>query len=101
MEIRILAEAESEILHAQDWYELKRAGLGFDFELCLEAAFQNILTFPEASPVWYRNTRRILLARFPYGVFNTIKDSTIFVVALFHLKRRPATLKKSVCNRVS
>jgi toxin ParE1/3/4 len=94
-----LPEAESDILAAHDWYEAKRAGLGADFELCLEAALERILEFPEASPIWYRNTRRVILAHFPYGVFYVCKEDIIFVVAVFHLKRHHVSLRRFAKRR--
>jgi plasmid stabilization system protein ParE len=99
LKVFLLSEAESDILAAHDWYETKRAGLGADFELCLEAALGRILEFPEASPIWYRNSRRMILAHFPYGVFYVCKDDAIFVVAVFHLKRRPISLRSFVKRR--
>jgi plasmid stabilization system protein ParE len=100
LKISLLSEAESDILTAHDWYETKRAGLGADFELCLEAALERLLEFPEASPIWYRDTRRIILAHFPYGVFYICKEDTIFIVAVFHLKRNQVSLKRFAKRRI-
>ena len=99
LKLLLLSEAESDILQAHDWYEAKRAGLGADFELCLEAAFERILEFPEAAPIWYRNTRYAILAHFPYGVFYVYQDETVFVVSVFHLRRNQVSLKKFVKKR--
>jgi hypothetical protein len=73
MIIEILEEAEDDIINAHDWYESKRRGLGADFERCIEKALERISSMPEAFPVWYRNTRRLILSRFPYGIFFRIQ----------------------------
>ena len=99
LKFSLLSEAESDILAAHDWYEARRSGLGAAFELCLEAAFERIAEFPEAQPIWYRNARRVILAHFPYGVFYVCKEDTIFVVAVFHFKRNPVSLKRFVKRR--
>jgi toxin ParE1/3/4 len=99
LNISLLSEAESDILAAHDWYEAKRSGLGADFELCLEAALERILGFPEASPIWYRNIRHVILAHFPYGVFYVITGDMIFVIAVFHLKRNQISLRRFVRRR--
>jgi len=67
MTLELLDEARNDIIAAHDWYESKRDGLGADFELCIEEAFARIAADPQAWAVWYRKTRRLVLARFPHG----------------------------------
>jgi len=89
VQIVFLSEAEKDILDAHDWYESKRAGVGANFELCIEAALDNILLFPESSPKRFRNTRVAIVHHFPYGIYYTISGDIIFVVGVFHFKRDP------------
>ena len=96
MQIVILEQAGEEILVAHDWYENRRRGLGFDFELCLEATLDKIILFPESYPIHYHPTRRALVPHFPYGVFFTFSKETVFIIAVFHLKRNPKTLKNTI-----
>lgn len=98
MEIVILEEANKEILVAHDWYESRRKGLGFDFELCLEATLDKISRFPESYQIHYRVTRRALVPHFPYGVYFTISKETVYVIAIVHVKRNPKILKKAISN---
>ncbi len=65
MIIKILEEAETDIINAHDYYESKRDGLGADFELCVEEALSRISYMPESFPIWHRGTRRLVLIRFP------------------------------------
>ena len=69
MKIEILVDVEKEIIKAHDWYESKRKGLGAEFELCIEEALERIASMPNAFPTWSGNTHRIILSRFPYGIF--------------------------------
>jgi plasmid stabilization system protein ParE len=39
--------------------------------------------------VTYRNTRRVLLPKFPYGLYYRILDETVLVVGCIHAKRHP------------
>lgn len=77
--IIIRPEAERDIENAFIRYEEKRAGLGADFLLCVEAGLAKIQRHPEMYPVVHKNIRRILIQRFPYGIFY-LKDQTAVVV---------------------
>lgn len=99
MILEILDEARNDIVSAHDWYESKRDGLGADFELCLEEAFGRICAAPETYPVWYRNTRRLVLARFPYGIFFRADRGIVLIVGVFHLKRNPGWVRSGIRKR--
>ena len=47
---------------------------------------------PLRYPVVHRNIRRALVRRFPYGVFYTLIEDEVLVVACFHSKRNPSLL---------
>lgn len=42
----------------------------------------------------YRELRRALTRRFPYGVFYIVEETKIIVFAVFHAKRDPALWKE-------
>jgi len=67
--------------------------LGDDFLLCLEEAFSKIKRSPEAYPVIYKDVHRILIRRFPYGIFYLIEQDKIVIVAVFHCMRDPKRWK--------
>ncbi len=91
MSVQILfrREAEADLHDAYDWYETQSQGLGEDFLLCVEAAINQVKRNPKAFQTVYRKVRRALLRRFPYGIFYTVSEQTIVVVAVFHAKRDP------------
>ncbi len=62
-------EAEAEMEHAYQWYEERREGLGADFLLCVEESLDKIRRDPELYPAVHENVRRVLIRRFPFGVF--------------------------------
>lgn len=51
---------------------------------CMKRAIEE----PEPYPLLYRNTRRALSRRFPFGVFYRVEES-IVVVAVMHASRDP------------
>ena len=82
--------AEDEVRDAYDWYEQRRAGLGGEFLACVEDALDRIARMPEAPASVHRDVRRVLLRRFPHGVFYVVEGDTVVVLAVFH-GRRDAT----------
>ncbi len=86
---RVAAAADLE--DAYRWYERQRKGLGEDFLSAVQVAIETVGSNPKAHPVLHRDTRRILLRRFPYGLYYRVLDAEIVVVACFHAKRDPKT----------
>ncbi len=62
-------EAEAELAAAYAWYESRLLGLGDAFLACVEGAFEQARAAPRSWPVIHGSVRRILVRRFPYGVF--------------------------------
>jgi len=81
--------AAADIEAAYGWYEEQRPGLGEDFLGAVEKAMQSIAEYPDAYPVVHRGTRRILLDRFPYGLYYRIAGDHLIVVACMHAARHP------------
>lgn len=86
---RVAAAADLE--EAYRWYERQRGGLGEEFLSAVQVALETITDNPEAYSALHRDTRRILLRRFPYGLYYRVLDGEIVVVACFHAKRDPKT----------
>jgi toxin ParE1/3/4 len=82
-------EAEEDINDAYRWYESQRIGLGAEFIECVETVFTAINKAPEIHGKIYGNIRRILVRRFPYGVFYIFKHGRIAILAVMHAKRHP------------
>jgi plasmid stabilization system protein ParE len=85
-------QAETDVRQAREWYESKRLGLGRDFLDGVQGVIAGLAKRPLRYPVVYRNVRRALLRRFPYGVFYSVTEAEVFVVACFHSKRNPSVL---------
>ena len=91
-------EAEDDLKEAFSWYQNKRAGLGYDFLLQVDAGINLINRNPEIHPVEYRGTRKHLIKRFPYKIIYFIEEKKILVIALLHGKRSPDLIKKRIDN---
>lgn len=79
--------AAADVEEAYRWYEDQREGLGEEFLTAVGAGLETIAALPLVAPVVHRDTRRLLLRRFPYGVFYRLVKDEIVVVGCLHAKR--------------
>ena len=83
--------AEADVEEAFDWYESQRPGLGPRFRHAVDIAVAAVERNPEAYAVVHRDTRRVLLPKFPYGLYYREIGEAVVVVACIHAKRHPKT----------
>ncbi|MEO8567699.1 MAG: hypothetical protein ABI419_01140 [Ginsengibacter sp.] len=76
------------------WYESERSGLGWDFFIHFEEAKERVLANPNAYQIIIPGVRRILIRKFPYKIFYTISENSIFLIGLIHAKRSNAFIRK-------
>ena len=94
MNVITLEAADEELHEAKEYYELQRQGLGLEFVEAFEEAMGRIVAFPEAWGLIADKVRCCIFKRFEYGVIYVVRDETIFVLAVMHLKRRPGYWKR-------
>jgi toxin ParE1/3/4 len=87
--VLIRPAAAADVEEAYWWYESQRPGLGAEFRAAFRDAVNSITENPDRYPVVYRRTRRVLLKRFPYGVYYREYTEAIIVVACIHGRRDP------------
>jgi plasmid stabilization system protein ParE len=94
--IRASKPASQELAEAVRWYEIRRAGLGGEFFDAVTHALALIEAQPEIGTPLRPDlgVRRLLLARFPFQVVYRLRPSEIVVIAIAHLRRRPAYWKR-------
>jgi plasmid stabilization system protein ParE len=81
--------AEADVEDAFHWYERQRPGLGTAFRHAVDIAVAALEANPDAYAVLHRNTRRVLLPRFPYGLYYRVVGDQPVVVGCIHAKRHP------------
>ena len=85
--ISIQPEAEFDFEEAFKWYEEKSRGLGSEFIPAFDASLSAIQRSLFVCRIVYREIRRKLMRRFPYGIFYVFESETIYIIAYFHVKR--------------
>jgi len=89
-------EAESEFVHAIEYYEECEEGLGYDFAVEVYIAVQRILANPKAWQFIEEGIRRSLVNRFPYGVLYAEDNNEIHIVAVMNLHKEPGYWKHRI-----
>jgi len=86
-------EARTDLLDAFQWYQGKQAGLGYDFKLCVDDALLKLKTHPTFYKKIHRDIRRVLIKKFPFGIFYIVKDNRVIILAALHARRNPLKWK--------
>lgn len=91
MKLVVSREAEEELAEAAEWYERKRAGLGVELVMVVDAALESIARDPFTSAPWRsdRTYRMKVLDRFPFLIFFEVEPNRILIHAIAHARRRP------------
>jgi len=87
VKIYLRPAAAGDVEAAVRWYEERRTGLGDVFLEVVDLTLARLRENPRPAPVVHRDTRRVLLPRFPYVLFYRLIGDGIVVVGCFHACR--------------
>ena len=93
LSVVILEIAASEIREAARWYQAQRYGLGGEFSRAAQACVEAIARNPNAYPTVVGPIRKALVRKFPYAIYYTSVEQTIFIIACYHGRRDPTSLQ--------
>ena len=80
------------LLEAYIWYDEHKAGLGAEFDNEFYARLSQIEREPSIGPIVFKDFRRVILQRFPYGLYYRVLDENIIVYSCLHLKQSPDSI---------
>ena len=89
MEIIYASGVLEEVAESAKYYEHEVEGLGKAFLQKVRDAVDDIKENPRMFRIIHHPYRRHLLPRFPFAVIYRLENSTIYILAVMHLKRRP------------
>ena len=92
----IRPEARADLLDAFHWHQDRRAGLGYDFKLCVDEVISKIQRNPLIHKVIKDGIRLSVTRRFPYGVFYIVENKRIIFLAVLHSRQDPAKWQKRI-----
>ena len=82
--------ARQEYDAAVDFYEARQAGLGARFATRVNEVLTRIGQSPKMHAVVRGNTRKAVVAKFPYCVYYRELADRVEVISVFHTSRDPA-----------
>ena len=85
-------QAADDASEVQAWYESRRAGLGHEFGLAIEALIGRVATNPFMFRRVHGETRRAVLSRFPYAIYFRPEGDQLVVLAI-HGRQHPSRWK--------
>ena len=93
-ELVLLLSADLDIQQAYDYYEDYQEGRGAVFMRHLDAAFGQLRRFPESGPRFHLSYRRLLVPRFPYGIFYTVEARGVIVSGVMDTRQDPKAIRR-------
>jgi hypothetical protein len=94
MRVQILDQASEDLIEGFYFYEDQKAGLGSYFLASLYADIESLHFYGGVHRQTYKGYHRLLSKRFPFAVFYTIVDDTVFIYAIVDCRRNPAWIRK-------
>ena len=91
-ELVFLLSADRDIQSAYEYYEDCQEGRGALFLRHLDAAFEQLRLFSESGPVVHGSYRRLLVPRFPYGIFYTLETRGVIVSGVMDNRQNPEAI---------
>lgn len=92
MKIRILHEAELDLLEGYSFYEMQAEGLGSYFLDSLYADIESLVLYANSHEIHF-GYHRLLARRFPYAIFYRVNAEVIEVWAVLDCRQDPARMK--------
>jgi hypothetical protein len=83
------ARAATAYANQSQWYGFQRTGLGAEFELCVDASIQQIQRHNGIGTLITKSVRRVLVKRFPFGVYYRNHKDHIEIIGLRHFRMKP------------
>ena len=94
--IIILPFAEEDIRDSVKYYSENEKNLDKQFLKIIDQAFRLISENPQTFPEVKLNIRKFVVKNFPFNIFYTFEKDSIFILAVFHMKRDPKKWKKRI-----
>lgn len=86
LRVDLLSEADADLQDYFNRFEDYRGGFGVEFMTAVDAHLARIATFPAIAPFYFETVRRLVMHRFPYGIFYEHHPTRIVVVAILDLR---------------
>ncbi len=87
MRLVVEPQAQADIDNTVSWYDSQDFGVGSAFLSELKSLLKRIADKPKRNPFYKPGLRRAKTKSFPYTVFYSQRDETVFIHAVMHHRR--------------
>jgi len=94
MEVVLLLAAERDLQEAYSWVGEQRQGREQFFLPDVELWLEHLKRFPLVGRVYRGRYRRLLISRYPFGIFYVVESDRIVVHAILDLRQDPEKIQK-------
>jgi hypothetical protein len=94
MIIEILDQAELDLIEGFQFYESQNVGLGSYFLTNLYSDIESLRLYAGIHRKAYKSYHRLLSRRFPFAVFYTVLENTVFIHAVLDCRNDPAWIRE-------
>lgn len=97
--IRILREAENDLVEGFGFYEEQEPGVGTHFLNTLASDLNSLRQCAGVHAVHFARYHRALSSRFPFAIYYTFSENVISVHAILDCRRDPAWIRERLAGR--
>ena len=98
MKLQILDMAQDDLVEGFRFYEEKEEGLGDYFLSNLFSDIESLKVFGGIHRKTYKGFYRVLSKRFPFAIYYTIGDDTVWIRSVVDCRRRPSWVRRHLKN---
>jgi toxin ParE1/3/4 len=104
MEVVLLLGAERDLQEAYNWVEDHRAASEHSFLEAIELRLEHLKRFPLLGPLYRGRYRRLLIPRYPFGIFYVVESNRVVVHMRFLIcgkipRRFVSALRIRACSK--
>ncbi|SKA81610.1 hypothetical protein SAMN02745166_00786 [Prosthecobacter debontii] len=77
----------------------QQVGRGYIFMQCLDAALTYLRGHPEIGLRYQTPYRRLLISKFPYGIFYEVQSQRVVLVAVMDLRQNPRVIRQHLFGK--
>ena len=96
MEVVLLLSAERDLQEAYNWVEEHRHGREQYFLQDVDSRLEHLKMFPLIARLYRGRYRRLLIPRYPFGIFYVVESNRIVIHAILDLRQDPEEIQRSV-----
>src|SRR6266478_222332 len=99
MEVVFLLSAERDLQEAYNWVEEHRQGREQFFLQDVDLRLEHLKRFPLIGRLYRGRYRRLLIPRYPFGIFYVVESNRIVIHAVLDLRQVPKRSERAFPNR--